>query len=164
MSEAILGNSDEGAKPAGKAHATKPATPPVRLAGGRGQKSMIWLPGVALFVIAIVNDRQGGDRGALWPVFVAIFVFLYLWWLSSLLFDLLFVWHRYIQGDAAHKFLRSQVRRPDLSSRADPPPDQPEGGITAKIPPTKPGGSGFSGSFILDDEPARSTHERNVEA
>ena len=36
-------------------------------------------------------------HGDLWPVFLAAAVFLYLWWLVVLLFDLVFVWHRYIR-------------------------------------------------------------------
>jgi hypothetical protein len=45
------------------------------------------------------------DR-ALWPVFVAAAAFFYLWWLTALLFDLVFVWHRYIRHSAAVADLR----------------------------------------------------------
>jgi hypothetical protein len=45
-------------------------------------------------------DRQAdvfsGD-GPIWPVVLAGLLFLYLWWLAALLFDLTFVWHRYIR-------------------------------------------------------------------
>lgn len=94
---------------------------------GRGQKPMIWLVGLVLTAFAVVNELQRADdekRGALWPVFVAILAFLYLWWLSSLLFDLAFVWHRYIRGDAAHKFLRQQVQPQNLQAKGEGP-EQP---------------------------------------
>jgi hypothetical protein len=37
------------------------------------------------------------ERPPLWPVFLATAAFLYLWWLATLLFDLAFVWQRYIR-------------------------------------------------------------------
>ncbi len=42
----------------------------------------------------------------LWPVFLATAFFLYLWWLVALLFDLTFVWHRYIRFSGEGKYLR----------------------------------------------------------
>jgi hypothetical protein len=41
-----------------------------------------------------------------WPVLLASAAFLYLWWLSTLLFDLTFVWHRYIRRSTSNKRLR----------------------------------------------------------
>ena len=35
------------------------------------------------------------------PVVLAGLAFLYLWWLGILLFDLAFVWHRYIRNSVA---------------------------------------------------------------
>ena len=32
-----------------------------------------------------------------WPVVLSAAAFLYLWWLAIILFDLTFVWHRYIR-------------------------------------------------------------------
>jgi hypothetical protein len=37
----------------------------------------------------------------LWPAFSAGGIFLYLWWLAALIFDLSFVWHRYIRRNVA---------------------------------------------------------------
>lgn len=129
---------------------------------GRGQKPMIWLSGVVLVGLAMLNEhRVVGKHGPLWPVFVAILTFLYLWWLSSLLFDLLFVWHRYIQGDAAHKFLRRNVRRANLSAEADPPPDQPIGGVPAVIPPNKPRGGA---SFTFEEETEKAGSQESMGA
>lgn len=50
--------------------------------------------GVAL---AIVQYLRAGAAGPVWPVLVAAAVFLYLWWLAALLFDLVFVWHVYVR-------------------------------------------------------------------
>jgi hypothetical protein len=38
----------------------------------------------------------------IWPVFLATAAFLYLWWLSILIFDLAFTWHRYIRQSVCH--------------------------------------------------------------
>ena len=122
---------------------------PENRSGGQGHKTMMLVSGAVLAVLTIINDVRAMEKhGSLWPIFVAILAFLYLWWLSSLLFDLLFVWHRYIQGDAAHKFLRQHVRRKDLSSRADPPPQEPLGGKPAKLPPKYPLPGG---TFVFDE-------------
>jgi hypothetical protein len=108
---------------------------------GRGQKPMIWLAGAVLVTFAIANEvrAQGIEHGPLWRMFAGIAAFLYLWWLSSLLFDLLFVWHRYIQGDAAHRFLREHVQKKSFSPRDDPPMEPPPP-APAVIPPLRPSG------------------------
>jgi hypothetical protein len=41
-------------------------------------------------------------RPPAWPVILAGVAFLYLWWLATLVFDLGFVWQRYIRGSVAH--------------------------------------------------------------
>jgi hypothetical protein len=82
-------------------------------------RQMIWLGGLALVAIAILNHVFADtDHGPLWRVLVAILAFLYLWWLAALLFDLVFVWHRYIHHDVALKFLRDRVKPKDLAARA----------------------------------------------
>lgn len=65
------------------------------------------IPG-GLFVLVIVLYRAFTDKGgahALWPLVLASAAFLYLWWLAILIFDLVFVWHRYIRFSAAHNYL-----------------------------------------------------------
>lgn len=42
----------------------------------------------------------------LWPLLFAAAVFLYLWWLAALVFDLAFVWHRYIRHGVGERRLR----------------------------------------------------------
>ncbi|HTL16219.1 MAG TPA: hypothetical protein VL793_03230, partial [Patescibacteria group bacterium] len=41
-----------------------------------------------------------------WPVILAGAAFLYLWWLATLVFDLAFVWHRYIRHSITNDRLR----------------------------------------------------------
>jgi len=56
--------------------------------------------GVAVLAIVVNHLLTAPDdkHGALWPVFLATAFFLYLWWLVALVFDLVFVWHRYIRN------------------------------------------------------------------
>jgi len=54
------------------------------------------VPGAATvaYVVFRYASQAGSDTtGRLWPVFLAGAMFLYLWWLVALLFDLTFVWH-----------------------------------------------------------------------
>lgn len=47
------------------------------------------------------------EKPPIWPVFLGGAAFLYLWWLAALIFDLVFVWHRYIRSSRAVHILRS---------------------------------------------------------
>jgi len=80
---------------------------------------MVVLGGLGLCTLALVNAGRVSHTGPLWRVFAAIAAFLYLWWLAALIFDLVFVWHRYIQSDASLRFLRAEVQRRDLSTHGD---------------------------------------------
>ena len=40
-----------------------------------------------------------------WPVVLSGAAFLYFWWLATLIFDLAFVWHRYIRYSITNKRL-----------------------------------------------------------
>lgn len=75
-----------------------------------GARPLIY-PG-AVWAFAIILNRLrytwgpgGGVHGPLWPLLMASAAFLYLWWLATLLFDLVFVWHRYIRRSVAHNYL-----------------------------------------------------------
>lgn len=102
---------------------------------------MIWIAGFALLALELINAsaRFKQSHGSLWSLFLAIGAFLYLWWLASLLFDLVFVWHRYVQADGALQFLRKEIRPSDFHASGDD--DRPDGGAAAelKIPPSTPG-------------------------
>ncbi len=78
--------------------------------GLSGLKQMIWLTGATLLATAILQARLPQEHGSLWPVLIAIAAFLYLWWLATLLFDLVFVWHRYIRHAGVLKFLRAKLK------------------------------------------------------
>jgi len=58
--------------------------------------------------MAAQADALGGD-GPVWPVVVSGLLFLYLWWLAALLFDLTFVWHRYIRHSVGVNKLRQMI-------------------------------------------------------
>jgi hypothetical protein len=55
---------------------------------------------IVVSLVVTVKDRP------IWPVVLASAAFMYLWWLTALLFDLVFVWHRYIRHSAAVADLR----------------------------------------------------------
>jgi hypothetical protein len=118
--------------------ASASANPPERRSG-RAQKRMVWITGTALFLLALGNQVIApAEHGALWRVLVAIIAFLYIWWLGSVLFDLVFIWHRYIEADAAHHFLRHQVQPENFLPKNDPPTDEAGPGRMARIPPSTP--------------------------
>jgi hypothetical protein len=94
---------------------------------------------LALMLLALHNKPLSPtDHGSVWRVIVAGIAALYLWRLGALIFDLIFVWHRYIQQDAALQFLRENVKRPSFSPDYDPPSGPNGNGSTADVPPPKP--------------------------
>jgi hypothetical protein len=78
---------------------------------GTGLKPLVVLNGLAIAAVtyAIITGPSASDQ-ALWPVILGGSALLYLWWLAALLFDLVFVWHRYIRGGAAMTALK-QIRK-----------------------------------------------------
>ncbi|MEP7325265.1 MAG: hypothetical protein ABI836_04880 [Gemmatimonadota bacterium] len=64
-----------------------------------GLKPLILLgTSVIALVVGYWVLKQGSESGAVWPVFLATALFLYLWWLAALIFDLVFVWHSQIRS------------------------------------------------------------------
>ena len=63
---------------------------PLLMAGG--------LVVVGKIVAHVWTAKANEDVGALWPVFLAMAAFLYLWWLAALVLDLTVTWHWYIRG------------------------------------------------------------------
>jgi hypothetical protein len=61
-----------------------------------GMRTLL-VPGAAAIAYVIFGDVEV-PRGAMWPVLLAGTFFLYTWWLVALVFDLIFVWHRYIRS------------------------------------------------------------------
>jgi hypothetical protein len=59
-------------------------------------------------IIAGPGSLLGNERKPpIWPAFLGGAAFLYLWWIAALIFDLVFVWHRYIRSSRAVEILRS---------------------------------------------------------
>jgi hypothetical protein len=70
--------------------------------------AMIFTGALALLVTAVFNFLPQPDRAAaarVWPLLLSGAGFVYIWWLSALLFDLVFVWHRYIRSSLVVKVL-----------------------------------------------------------
>jgi hypothetical protein len=63
-------------------------------------------------------------RPPVWPVLLAAIGFLYLWWLATLIFDLAFVWQRYVRRSVANQRLREWG--PQGLRQSSDGPDQPE--------------------------------------
>jgi hypothetical protein len=62
---------------------------------------------VGVIAAIVVGKSSNADSGPIWPLFLAGAAFLYLWWLACLLFDLTFVWHRYVRGKTLHTRLET---------------------------------------------------------
>jgi len=88
---------------------------------------------VGTVVIAfLVGSRLLGAEAAgappAWPVLLAGAAFLYLWWLAILIFDLSFIWHRYIRRSVAVDTLKQWKRGHDARPN-------PKMGLGAPVPP-----------------------------
>lgn len=72
-----------------------------------------------LAVAAIVIGRLGEMENAppVWSIVLAGLLFLCLWWLGILMFDLTFVWHRYVREAVYVQVLRSWSRHEDAKPR-----------------------------------------------
>ena len=69
-----------------------------------GSKPLIFLGGItAAAMVFQLLKSEGSNEPSLWPVLLALGGFLYLWWLAILIFDLVFVWHRYIRHEVANQ-------------------------------------------------------------
>jgi hypothetical protein len=78
-----------------------------RLKQAWGTQALL-MPGGLAVAYVLYSHIQANERfelHQLWPLFMAAAVFLYLWWLVALLFDLVFVWHRYIRYAGEGQYL-----------------------------------------------------------
>ena len=69
---------------------------------------------VGLVAINLSNEQLPGKP--LWPAVLGAAGFIYLWWLGILLFDLTFIWHRYIRQSVAIQSLRNWSRHSHLTT------------------------------------------------
>jgi hypothetical protein len=70
---------------------------------GIARRTLIGL-GTAAVLLMVVMQILHADihhHPAVWPLVLAGAAFLYLWWLGILIFDLAFVWHRYVRSSVA---------------------------------------------------------------
>jgi hypothetical protein len=85
----------------------------------------LMIPGAACVLLTVAYHVffSGDDRlneRPLWPLILASAAFFYLWWLAILIFDLVFVWHRYIRGAVSQKYLTELRRKAKGTNGASP--------------------------------------------
>ncbi|MBJ7310359.1 MFS transporter [Rugamonas sp. CCM 8940] len=79
----------------------------------RGRRTLIAAGATAVLLLVVLQivatDSQ--DPQPVWPLVLAGAAFLYLWWLGILVFDLAFIWHRYIRHSVAAETLHHWYQR-----------------------------------------------------
>jgi hypothetical protein len=74
--------------------------------------------GTLLLAVAIIwRVISAPDTAAIWPLVLAAFFFIYLWLLAVMMFDLAFIWHRYIRHSVALEVMRDWRARRDAAPR-----------------------------------------------
>ena len=73
--------------------------------------------GAVAAVVVAQYVGMDGDAPRFWPVALAGALFFYLWWLGILLFDLSFIWHRYVREAVFVQTLRSWRHQKDAKPR-----------------------------------------------
>lgn len=85
-----------------------------------GRRVMIGL-GMLLVAIAMTVGYQAAPptppSPPLWPLVLSALIFIYLWWLGIIVFDLTFIWHRYIRNSVALDTLRDWRAKNDALPR-----------------------------------------------
>jgi len=69
-----------------------------------------WVIGAGVVILLLIVAKGVHELPAatrIWPTLLSAAGFLYLWWLGILLFDLTFVWHRYIRQSVAIETLNA---------------------------------------------------------
>ncbi|MGC3988368.1 MAG: hypothetical protein QM796_01540 [Chthoniobacteraceae bacterium] len=73
---------------------------------------MVFATVASAFIIhGVLAEHLARTDNPLWPLLLAVLGFLYLWRLAALIFDLSFIWHRYIRANEAVNFLRDKIYR-----------------------------------------------------
>jgi hypothetical protein len=81
---------------------------------GRARKVLLGSGALLVGTIAVNRLAATNSDQPVWPVLLGGVGFLYLWWLAILLFDLAFVWHRYIRSSVGLYTLRRWQQRKDV--------------------------------------------------
>jgi hypothetical protein len=77
--------------------------------GTLGVKTLLTIGSLGIVIIAGFDYKKVGANqpdSPIWPLFLAGALFLYLWWLAIHIFDLTFIWHRYIRTSEAKNTLK----------------------------------------------------------
>jgi hypothetical protein len=95
----------------------------------RGTRPLLIVGGLAAAVVVTSRIlRIQHEQKSFWPLLLGGAVFIYLWWLATLLFDLGFVWHRYVRHAVWHKHLRrarkDRIKREEQLRRAGTSPKE----------------------------------------
>jgi hypothetical protein len=113
----------------------------------RGRRLLIGSGAAVVALLVIIGVVGGKQEAPIWPVFVAGAGFLYLWWLGILVFDLAFMWHRYIRRSVAAEnlwFWKEGLDTPLSSTECEQTKERMKAGIktsaraetgTARQPP-----------------------------
>jgi hypothetical protein len=59
------------------------------------------LAAAVILVLAVLANSASNSKIEIWPIVLGAICFFYLWWISTLFFDLVFVWHRYVRHSVA---------------------------------------------------------------
>ena len=84
----------------------------------RGRWALLGVGTASIGFIVLVRLLGGDAANPTWPMLLAGAAFLYLWWLGILIFDLAFVWHRYIRNSVAIDTLRQWKHGRDAMPRS----------------------------------------------
>lgn len=80
---------------------------------------MVTVGSLTAITLVLLNINSNKDHQAIFPVLIGGAIFLYLWWLSVLVFDLSFIWHQYIRNSLAlHRMqacFKKRYRQPIVS-------------------------------------------------
>lgn len=89
-----------------------------------GRRTLLALGGVMVLAMVLGRLIEADSQASAWPLVLAGLAFVYLWWLGILVFDLAFIWHRYIRNSVAVRTLaewdQGQDAWPDVTLRKKP--------------------------------------------
>lgn len=81
----------------------------------RGVWPLLVPGGLLSLAIMVQILRQDASETTLWPILLGSALFLYSWWLATLLFDLSVVWHSYVRWSSAMDAMRQMITTPEDS-------------------------------------------------
>lgn len=59
------------------------------------------LAAALVLVVVLLAESENNKKIEIWPIVLGAICFFYLWWVATLFFDLVFVWHRYVRHSVA---------------------------------------------------------------